>query len=68
MSLGVEDDEIEAELQGHEFLTVKDFYGSTVLFSDSRYLKAKPVFYSSLHDKASTEGVLSSITKLPLLP
>lgn len=68
MSPGVEDDEIEAELQGHEFLTVKDFYGSTVLFSDREYLKANLVFYSSLHDKASTERVLSSIIKLPLLP
>lgn len=68
MSLGVEDDEIQVELQGHEFFKVKDFYGSTVLFPASRYLKAKPVFYSFLHDKASTEGFLSCITKFPFLP
>ena len=46
MSLGIKDEEIQTELQGHEFLKEKDFYGSTVLFPASRYLKAKPVFYS----------------------
>lgn len=58
-SLGAEDDEIQAGLQGHEFLKVKDFCGSTALFPASRYLKAKPVFYSSLHDKGGHRGSLA---------
>lgn len=61
------DDEIQAGLQGYEFLKVKDFCGSTVLFPASRYLKAKPVLYSSLHDKARHRGNLQLYHQTPSL-